>query len=123
MLQLFEKRSKKLNLKYIIDDLFDEDSQDELMDFFNELESDEIQLILDEFKDLKVAKLENDAIHYESPHSKITFHQLLTHTSGFGYDFHHQTLSHLLLQGEIADLLDKEGKFLNAPLILSLIHI
>ena len=41
----------KLNLKYIIDDLFDEDSQDELMDFFNELESDEIQLILDEFKD------------------------------------------------------------------------
>ena len=41
----------KLNLKYIIDDLFDEDSQDELMDFFNELESDEFQLILDEFKD------------------------------------------------------------------------
>jgi len=41
----------KLNLKYIIDDLFDEDSQDELMDFFNELESDEIQLILEEFKD------------------------------------------------------------------------
>ena len=38
-------------LKYIIDDLFDEDSQDELMDFFNELESDEFQLILDEFKD------------------------------------------------------------------------
>ena len=41
----------KLNLKYIIDDLFDEDSQDELMDFFNELESDEFRLILDEFKD------------------------------------------------------------------------
>ena len=41
----------KLNLKYIIDDLFDEDSQEELMDFFNELESDEIQIILDEFKD------------------------------------------------------------------------
>ena len=41
----------KLNLNYIIDDLFDEDSQDELMDFFNELESDEIQPILDEFKD------------------------------------------------------------------------
>ena len=41
----------KLNLKYIIDDLFDEDSQDELMDFFNELESNEFQLILDEFKD------------------------------------------------------------------------
>ena len=41
----------KLNLKYIIDDLFDTDSQEELMDFFNELESDEIQIILDEFKD------------------------------------------------------------------------
>ena len=76
-----------------------------------------VENVLDEFKDLKVAKLENDEIHYESPNSKITFHQLLTHTSGFGYDFHHQTLSHLLLQGEIADLLDKEGKFLNAPLI------
>ena len=76
-----------------------------------------VESILDEFKDLKVAKLENDEIHYESPNSKITFHQLLTHTSGFGYDFHHQTLSHLLLKGEIADLLDKEGKFLNAPLI------
>ncbi len=76
-----------------------------------------VESILDDFKDLKVAKLENDEIYYESPNSKITFHQLLTHTSGFGYDFHHQTLSHLLLQGEIADLLDKEGKFLNAPLI------
>ena len=41
----------KLNLKYIIDDLFDEDSQDELMEFFNELESDDIQLIIDAFKD------------------------------------------------------------------------
>ena len=73
-----------------------------------------VEGILDEFKELKVAKLENDEIHYESPNSKITFHQLLTHTSGFGYDFHHQTLSHLLLQGEIADLLDKEGKFLKS---------
>ena len=48
----------KLNLKYIIDDLFDEDSQDELMDFFNELESNEFQLILDEFKD----EYEEDAL-------------------------------------------------------------
>ena len=35
----------------VIDDLFDEDSQEELMNFFDELESDEIQPILDEFKD------------------------------------------------------------------------
>ena len=41
----------KLDLKYIIDDLFDDDSQDELIDFFNELESDDIQLVLDEFED------------------------------------------------------------------------
>ena len=41
----------KLNLKYIIDDLFDEDSQEELMNFFNELKSDEIQLVFDEFED------------------------------------------------------------------------
>ena len=35
----------------LIDDLFDDDSQDELIDFFNELESDDIQLVLDEFED------------------------------------------------------------------------
>ena len=41
----------KLNLRYIIDDLFDEESHDELLDFFNDLESDDIQIVLDEFED------------------------------------------------------------------------
>ena len=41
----------KLNLRYIIDDLFDEDSHDELLDFFNDLESDDIQIVLDEYED------------------------------------------------------------------------
>mgnify|MGYP003324964094 CR=1 FL=1 len=48
---------------------------------------------------------------------RVTLHHLLTHTSGFGYDFHHETLSHLLLDEKIVSLLDKDGKFLEAPLI------
>ena len=122
----FGVKNPLTNEKYAIDDIFRIASMTKALTssaFLILAERENLALdtpvesILDEFKDLKVAKLENDEIHYESPNSKITFHQLLTHTSGFGYDFHHQTLSHLLLKGEIADLLDKEGKFLNAPLI------
>ena len=76
-----------------------------------------VENILGEFKDLQVAKLIDGKISYSEPKTKVTFHHLLTHTSGFGYDFHHETLSHLLLNGEIKDLLDKEGKFLESPLI------
>ena len=72
---------------------------------------------IDDLKGLKVASLENSEIVYSEPETKVTLHQLLTHTSGFGYDFHHETLSHLLLEEKIANLLDKEGKFLEAPLI------
>ena len=72
---------------------------------------------IDDLKSLKVASLENSEIVYSEPETKVTLHQLLTHTSGFGYDFHHETLSHLLLDEKIAGLLDKEGKFLEAPLI------
>ena len=72
---------------------------------------------IDDLKSLKVASLENNEIVYSEPETKVTLHQLLTHTSGFGYDFHHETLSHLLLEEKIANLLDKEGKFLEAPLI------
>ena len=72
---------------------------------------------IDDLKSLKVASLENNEIVYSEPETKVTLHQLLTHTSGFGYDFHHETLSHLLLDEKIAGLLDKEGKFLEAPLI------
>jgi methyl acetate hydrolase len=72
---------------------------------------------IDDLKSLKVASLENSEIIYSEPETKVTLHQLLTHTSGFGYDFHHETLSHLLLDEKIVGLLDKEGKFLEAPLI------
>ena len=72
---------------------------------------------IDDLKSLKVASLENNEIVYSEPDTKVTLHLLLTHTSGFGYDFHHETLSHLLLDEKIAGLLDKEGKFLEAPLI------
>ena len=76
-----------------------------------------VENLLEGFKDLQVAKLIDGKVSYSEPKTKVTFHHLLTHTSGFGYDFHHETLSHLLLNGEIKDLLDKEGKFLESPLI------
>ena len=41
----------KLNLKYIIDDLFDNESQDELLEFFNNLEDDNLAEIINEFED------------------------------------------------------------------------
>ena len=39
----------KLNIKYWIDYLFDEDQQDELYDYFMETESDDISLAIQEF--------------------------------------------------------------------------
>ena len=41
----------KLDLKYIIDDLFDNESQEELLEFFNNLEDDNIGEIINEFED------------------------------------------------------------------------
>ena len=76
-----------------------------------------VENYLAEFKNIKVAKLIDGEIFYSKPETKITLHQLLTHTSGFGYDFHHETLSHLLVNKKIAGLADKEGKFLNTPLV------
>jgi ATP-dependent DNA helicase RecQ len=39
----------KLNIKYWIDYLFDEDQQDELNDYFMESESDDLNLAIEEF--------------------------------------------------------------------------
>ena len=41
----------KLDLKYIIDDLFDNESQEELLEFFNNLENDNLSEIISEFED------------------------------------------------------------------------
>ena len=41
----------KLDLKYIIDDLFDDESQEELLEFFNNLEDDNLSEIINEFED------------------------------------------------------------------------
>ena len=41
----------KLDLKYIIDDLFDDESQEELLEFFNNLDDDNIGKIMNEFGD------------------------------------------------------------------------
>ena len=41
----------KLDLKYIIDDLFDDDCQKELIEYFNNLEDDNINEIINEFED------------------------------------------------------------------------
>ena len=39
----------KLNVDYMVDDIFDEDQKDELFDFFIESESDDINIAVDEF--------------------------------------------------------------------------
>ena len=39
----------KLNINYMIDEIFDEDQQDELYDYFIDSESDDINLAIDEF--------------------------------------------------------------------------
>ena len=41
----------KLDLKYIIDDLFDNESQEELLEFFNNLEDDNLGEVINEFED------------------------------------------------------------------------
>jgi len=39
----------KLNIRYMIDGIFDEDQQEELYDYFIDSESDDINLAIDEF--------------------------------------------------------------------------
>ena len=39
----------KLNINYMIDEIFDEDQQDELYDYFIDSQSDDINLAIDEF--------------------------------------------------------------------------
>ena len=39
----------KLNIAYMIDEIFDEDQQEELYDYFIDSESDDINLAIDEF--------------------------------------------------------------------------
>ena len=41
----------KLNVDYMVNDVFDEDQQDELYDFFIESESDDINIAIEEFQD------------------------------------------------------------------------
>ena len=41
----------KLNLSYMIDDIFDEDSQEDLYDFLIDIKNDDSQIFIDEFND------------------------------------------------------------------------
>ena len=41
----------KLDLSYLINDIFDEDSQEELYDFLIETKTDDVQILFDEFND------------------------------------------------------------------------
>ena len=70
-----------------------------------------------ELGEVKVAKLHENDITYDEIESDITIHQLLSHTSGFGYDFHDPALSHLVVNQELAPLTSKDGSQLKAPLV------
>ena len=40
-----------MDLSYLINDIFDEDSQEELYDFLIETKTDDVQILFDEFND------------------------------------------------------------------------
>ena len=50
-IQTIVSSGTKLDLSYLINDIFDEDSQEELYDFLIETKTDDVQILFDEFND------------------------------------------------------------------------
>lgn len=54
---------------------------------------DDVDAVLPELGNLQIITKVNPVMEFQTPKNKITYRQLLTHTSGLGYDFMHPFLA------------------------------
>jgi len=72
---------------------------------------------LPEIDNLKIAYKDGEIVKYQDNNIPITFHHLLSCTSGHAYEQHDPIISELLSKKEIAPMKDGDDAFMNAPLV------
>ena len=70
-----------------------------------------------EINNLKIAYKEGNTIKYKKNDVPLTFHHLLSCTSGHTYEQHDPIVSELLKKKEIAPMKDGDDAFMSAPLV------
>ena len=70
-----------------------------------------------EINNLKIAYKEGNNIKYKKNDVPITFHHLLSCTSGHTYEQHNPIVSELLSRKEVAPMKNGDDAFMNAPLV------
>ena len=73
--------------------------------------------ILPVLGEVQVVSRTGDELVFAPLARDITLHHLLTHTSGYAYDFHAEMIAELVAQEKIAGLSSDNDAFLAAPLI------
>ncbi|MEC8095182.1 MAG: serine hydrolase domain-containing protein, partial [Pseudomonadota bacterium] len=73
--------------------------------------------IFPELGEVQVVSRTGDEFMFVPLARDITLHHLLTHTSGYAYDFHAEMIAELVAQEKIAGLASDNDAFLAAPLI------
>ena len=74
---------------------------------------------LPEINNLKIAYKEGEAIKYKKNEVPISFHHLLSCTSGNAYEHHDTLVSELVSKKEVAPMKSGDDAFLKAPLVFS----
>ena len=69
------------------------------------------------FADVKIIEIVDNNVQYKKPKSKIKIKHLLTHTSGYGYQFLNSEIKYLVDNQLLQDLKDDGGDFLDAPIL------
>ena len=69
------------------------------------------------FADVKIIEIVDNNVQYIKPKSKIKIKHLLTHTSGYGYQFLNSEIKYLVDNKLLQDLKDDGGDFLDAPIL------
>ena len=72
-----------------------------------------------EINNLKIAYKEGDTIKYKKNDVPISFHHLLSCTSGNAYEQHHPLVSELVSKKEVAPMKNGDEAFLKAPLVFT----
>ena len=74
---------------------------------------------LPEINNLKIAYKEGDTIKYKENNVPISFHHLLSCTSGNAYEHHDPLVSELVSKKEVAPMKNGDDAFLKAPLVFT----
>jgi len=78
-----------------------------------------VSTYLPEINNLKIAYKEGEAIKYKKNEVPISFHHLLSCTSGNAYEHHDPLVSELVSKKEVAPMKNGDDAFLKAPLVFT----